>query len=238
MIFVCYGMVKSASTFAFQLANHLAQTHSNQAELNQLLPEHLQARFIPKNLGETLQKLNSYLPNNGEIYVIKTHCFLDDETKKMLSEGKVKAAVSYRDPYDIVVSLKDAGEIERQREEHKQRPYFTEIQSYEDALKKLPPVLKEAKLWLDCEDTMQINFSRIANEPVVIAQEIADYMGVNIDPQKIVKIVESYTSDKSSIFEFNKGIEGRGQKELNLSDTDPIKKTMDEFVSQYLSKVS
>ena len=239
MLFVCYGMVKSASTFTFQLATRIAQTQSDQEEIRRSLPEHLSKRFISNNLTSTLEEISNYLPNQSDIYVVKTHSPLDLGTQEMLSKGKIKATVSYRDPYDIVVSLKDAGEIERQKEVRQQRPYFCDIKSYEDALKKLPNVIQTARTWLDYEDILRVPFSSIANQPVVVGALMAKYMGINLDSQEISKIVEYYTSNKKLIFEFNVGIEGRGNKdlnfkELNLSDKERIKKIMDDFISDYL----
>ncbi len=232
MLYICYGMLKSASTFAFQIAIDIAQTHSDRGSLMQKLPQDLRASFIPENLGLTLQKINEFIPKE-EIYVIKTHCKLDEETEELLSKGLAKAMISYRDPYDIVVSLKDAGDIERRKDPTQQRPYFTKIKDYQDALKRLPYIMADAEPWLKEEKIHRIQFSEIASDPIKVAQEMANYMGVTVDQSKITQIIESYTSNKKSIIEFNVGIKGRGHKEFSLPETDPIKQEMDRFLKLY-----
>ncbi len=231
MLLICYGMPKSASSFAFTLAKDIAQTISNQWKLKQELQEELRNSFISGSLGSTLKKIDCYIPHK-EIYVIKTHDLLDEETKELLLKGKAKAIISYRDPYDIVVSLKDTGEREQRKPQNKQRHYFTQIQSYEDALKKIPNILKNAKSWMDYKDTnlAKISFTEISQTPSVVAQKIADYMEVNVD---VHSIVEPYVSNKESILEFNKGLEGRGYKEFSLPEENLVKKKMDEFLKLY-----
>ena len=232
MLCVCYGMPKSASSFAFTLAKDIAQTKSDQMQLKSLLPEDLQDFFIVSDLGKNLTKISEFIPEE-EIYVVKTHNPLDEATKALLLKGKAKAIISYRDPYDIVVSLKDTGDREKEKPQHKQRPYFTRIQSYEDALKKIPNILRNAKSWLDYEDMnlVKVSFTEIAQTPSAVAQKIADYIGVSVD---IHKIIEPYVSNKESILEFSKGVEGRGHKEFSLEDEDPIRKKMNRFIKLYL----
>ena len=227
-------MPKSASTFAFQLAKDIAESHSNQSKLRQLLPQELQCNFQTE-LDKTIQKIDEVIPDE-EIYVIKTHCSLNEEVKALLVKGHAKAMVSYRNPYDIVVSLKDAGERERSKPVEKQRKYFTQIKTYEDALSKIPGILKIGEFWLKYPNILKIPFSRIAKDPLTAAQEIADYMGVST--ANLSQIVESYVLNKKSIGEFNIGKEGRGHIEFSLSEDNDIKKKMDKFVMLYLEPLN
>jgi hypothetical protein len=231
MLYVCYGMPKSASSFAFTLAKDIAQTKSDQMQLKSLLPEDIQDFFIVSDLGKTLTKISEFIPKE-EVYVVKTHNPLDKETKELLLSGKAKALVSYRDPYDIVVSLKDAGERERRKPKHQQREYFTQITGYQEALEKIPNFLKNARSWLSFQDVdlLQISFSNISNNPQVIAENIAQYMDISID---LLTLINPYISNKELILEFNKGEKGRGHKEFTLPEGDPIKQEMDRFLKLY-----
>lgn len=232
MILICYGMQKSASSFAFQLSKEVANTRYNQWELNQILPEELKPAFVANNLFETITKLIEYI-HDDQIYVIKTHCALSEEVKELIREGSAKATISVRDPYDIVVSLKDTGETERRKELSKQREYFTKIMSYDDALKYLPPILKNVSSWLEYKKSgmLTIPFSRIAEDPIAVTQDIAQLLGVTVDA---AGIVEPYTSSKKPILEFNVGKQGRGRELLNLPECNEIKQSMDQFIKMYL----
>ncbi len=234
VLFICYGMPKSASSFTYKLATSVACINTDQMKLQNLLPDKLKAQFIARHLEKTLQDINNYIPNNEDIYVIKTHCPLDRKVQRMLADGTAKAIVSYRDPYDIVVSLKDAGERERNKELHLQRQYFSQIQSYEDALDKLPYIIETAETWLNYEGILPVSFSKVTNQPLAVVKDIAEYLEIIITHQKAVEIVEFYTSNRSLIPEFNVGIEGRGSKEFSLSNENPVKEMMDKFVVKYL----
>lgn len=231
MLFLCYGMPKSASSFAFTLAKDIAQTKSDQMQLKSTLPEDLRDFFIVSGLGKTLTRISDLIPEE-EIYVLKTHNPLDKETQELLLSGKIKAIVSYRDPYDIVVSLKEAGDRERQKPKNRQREYFTQITGYEEALEKIPNFLNNARSWMEFQETklVKISFSDISKNPLIIAQNIAQHMGLEVDTSKIAN---SYVSNKESILEFNKGVEGRGYQELNIPENNSIKKQMDEFIDLY-----
>ncbi|MDY6937870.1 MAG: sulfotransferase domain-containing protein [Cyanobacteriota bacterium] len=224
-------MPKSASSFAFTLAKDIAQTKSDQMQLKSTLPEDLRDFFIVSGLGKTLTRISDLIPEE-EIYVLKTHNPLDKETQELLLSGKIKAIVSYRDPYDIVVSLKEAGDRERQKPKNRQREYFTQITGYEEALEKIPNFLNNARSWMEFQETklVKISFSDISKNPLIIAQNIAQHMGLEVDTSKIAN---SYVSNKESILEFNKGVEGRGYQELNIPENNSIKKQMDEFIDLY-----
>lgn len=232
MLFISYGMQKSASSFAFQLAKDIADTNNSQWQLNQRLPEELRSVFIPNSFTDNLKKLSEYIEDD-EIYVVKTHCPLNCEVKKMIQEGHMKASVSIRNPYDIVVSLKDTGDRERAKETSQQRQYFTQIKNYADAMKLVPPIVKNARSWLDHKDlgVLIIPFTDISQNPLQVAKNIAELMNVNTD---VAKIVESYTSNKQSILEFNVGQKGRGRKLLDLSEGNESTRDMDEFIKMYL----
>lgn len=232
MLFISYGMQKSASSFAFQLAKDIANTKNSQWQLNQRLPEELRSIFIPNNFADNLKKLGEYIKDD-EIYVVKTHCPLNYKVKEMIKEGHAKASVSIRNPYDIVVSLKDTGDRERAKEAGQQRKYFTEIKNYTDAVKLLPPIMKNASSWLDNKDlgVLVIPFTQISQNPLEVAQDIAKLMNVDTD---VTELVESYTSNKQSILEFNVGQAGRGEKLLDLSEDNEITEDMDEFIKMYL----
>jgi len=230
MLYICYGMPKSASTFAFQLARDFARTVSSQEELKARMPEDLKHPFLG-DMKESLRRVSQCIPQY-EIYVVKTHAPMSDRLKPMLTQGDVKAFATFRNPYDIVVSLKDAGETERHKEKERQREWFTNIKTYEDALQHLPPILNAASDWLQRPDVLKLSFSAIKNQALSVAKQIAAHMGItDLDVDAFVK---KYLSKKELIGEYNVGAEGRGYKEFSLPDHDPVKQQMDQFIRQYM----
>lgn len=224
-------MPKSASTFTFQIAQDIAQTISDQIQLSSTLPEKLQHPYVGEGFDDALRTIIALIPDN-EVYVIKTHLPLTEYTKGLILENQIKATVSYRDPYDITVSLKDAGQKERLREEKVQRKWFAQIKTHEDALKKVSDILKIAETWLNFPDSFKVPFPRITKETINVVRDMATYL--QVPNTNIEVIVERYLSGRKPIGEFNVGVEGRGHQELKLPNDHKTKKEMDSFIELYL----
>ena len=229
MIVICYGMQKSASTFTFQIAQDIAQTISDQIRLSSTLPEKLQHPYVGEGFDDALRTIIALIPDN-EIYIIKTHHPLTEYVKSLLVENQIKAIVSYRDPYDIVVSLKEAGEKERLAGEKIQR--FAQIETYNRALNEVLAIIEIAEPWLKSPATFKVPFPKITKETVNVARDMATYL--QIPNTNVTEIVELYLSGQKPIWEFNVGLEGRGHQELKLSDDNKVKKEMDRFICLYL----
>jgi len=223
-------MQKSASTFAYQLAIDVAQMRSDQTHLQMNLPEDLQPKFTT-SLDVTLSGLLDFIAQD-EIYVIKTHNPVTWDVKELIQAGRVRGLVSYRNPFDIVISLIDAGERERQKNKNEQREYFSQIECQDDALQLMDVIMSHAKTWLDfdSDQILKIPFPKIAQFPTLVVQEIAAFMGVDVDPGKIV---HGYLTHQKPIYEFNVGKENRGERELIFSGDEQLKLEMEQFVRDY-----
>jgi hypothetical protein len=232
MIYICYGIPKSASTFAFTIAYEVACEKTDQAGLWSTFPVEYSNEYL-ENLDVNIDRLLSIVPEN-EILVIKTHQRLTQKLHDWLRAGVCRAQVSIRDPYDIALSLFEAGESERKRPPSQQRRGFTEIHTIEDALGRTRRVLIDAVYWLEFQEKLQypvIDFSQVCKHPYEVARRIADNMGVSADTDQIVT---KYVSDKQTIDEFNKGVEGRGRERIKLNSKDPGKRLFDTFCDRYL----
>lgn len=234
MIIICYGMPKSASTFAFQLARDIANTHTSINTVRQKLPEDLDKLFF-QELYPVLPRLQRSIKSE-ELYVIKTHCFPDAQTLSMIRQGLAKVIISIRDPYDIIVSHKEAGDIERKKALADQRS-FAKLHTYEDIFSIIPKKLLIASSWIEQLDKkLVIKFSDIKNTPQTVAMNIAKFIGV--DKKYVNEVLDKYLVEGKRIVEFNKGIEGRGRKEINVPIPSELKGFMDEFCSLFLTKES
>ena len=231
MIYICYGIPKSASTFAFTLANEIAAARSDQGALRDSLPSDLRGAYH-ENLNEKLPRFLSLIPED-EILVIKTHQRMTYDIRRFIQEGKCKAQISIRDPYDIAMSLHDAGIRERSLPEGEQRRAFTSIESLDDALERLWVLLNDGETWLSVAAELNIpiiDFEQIRNRPYRVARKIGNNIGVNAD---VDAIVYKYVSDKSRIGEFNKGESGRGRQNIKPDESLPIHERISDFWSKY-----
>lgn len=239
MIVICYGMPRSASTFAFQLARDIAQTQSDQEQIRQRLPSKLRNSYRER-LDEDLEELIACVPAH-QIYVVKTHCGFNPTIKAYLETEQAKAIVSYRNPYDVVVSLKEIGEAERSKPVTQQRQSFAQIQSYADALTWMPYTIKVANSWLEWQDErlLLVPFVEVVKDSTAVAEKIAAHLGVT--QINAANIVKPYLANRSAIIEFNVGQSGRGQQIFDLPENQTllaqrpnIQKAMDRFVRRFI----
>ena len=232
MVYICYGIPKSASTFAFMIAYDIACENTDQASLWSTFPREFSSEYL-ENLDVNIARLLEIVPEN-EIVVIKTHQRLTPRIRDWLRSGVCKAQVSIRDPYDIALSLFEAGARERTFPVSRQRRVFADIYTIEDAIGCTCRILNDAVGWLEYHGQLNypvINFTQISSHPYVTAGRIADYMGISTN---VNRIVSKYVNDKSTIEEFNKGIAGRGRARIRLDSLDPGKRLFDAFCERYL----
>lgn len=231
MIYICYGIPKSASTFAFMIAYDIACAKTDQASLWSTFSREFSSEYL-ENLDVNIPRLLEIVPGD-EVIVIKTHQRLTPGIRDWLRSGVCKAQVSIRDPYDIAFSLFEAGARERKLPISSQRRVFADIYTIGDAIGWTCRILKDAVDWLEYHGQLNypvINFTQISNRPDEVAERIAGHMGVRTD---VNQIVAKYVNDKSTIEEFNKGIEGRGRACIRLSGMDPGKRFIDAFCGRY-----
>jgi hypothetical protein len=244
MLYICYGMPKSASSFICQLAIDIAQSHSDQNRLLLGLPSHLQGDFFHNDLEHKLPDFCAAIPEQA-IYVIKTHDPLTEALKAELQAGRARAIASYRNPYDIAVSLKDAGVRERKSPLSQQRPFFVNIRNDKDALIQIPYHLKCARSWLtfaqsqeNAGSVLAFAFEQIVHDTHRVAEAIATHMGITSDISAIdiSAIVTPYQINQQKILEFNVGRSGRGMQELDLAKIPTyLENNINEFVNEFLS---
>jgi hypothetical protein len=262
MIVICYGMPKSASSFTFQLAAALVDCkykvykslpeedslYINKLELGTYnntytsLPERVKSHFFLKSLyidklDQAIYDLVDTLPSD-QVLVIKTHSPLSKPIESVLESGNALAIVNYRNPYDIIVSLKDVGERERLKEKSQQLQGFSRIKSIDDAKALIPKIIKGAKTWLDkkSKSLLYVSYQSVEKTPFNVAWDINEFLQLNLKPNSIDTIVDYFISDKSKIKQYNIGVSGRGA-EISFSESDKeLVEEMDSFVNLYLKK--
>lgn len=208
MIVICYGMPKSASSFTFQLASALVDCKYSKSNVYESLPERAKSHFyntvfIPK-LDKAIYDLVDTVPSD-KVLVIKTHSPLSKPVESALESGNALAIVNYRNPYDIIVSLKDVGEKERLKENSQQRKGFAKIKSINDAKACIPDIIRIAKTWLGkkSESLLYVSYQSLEKTPFNVAQDINEFIQLNLEPNSIYTIVDRFISDKSKIWEYN-----------------------------------
>ena len=162
MLVFSYGIPKSGSTLAFELAKAVARLggHSQRKLPAALLPGGFKVNFAQNLTPEVLRALAALA--EGRLCVVKTHaCPGPDwvaEYRALAVRGLVSAHVNHRDPRDICLSLLDAGRLARVRG---CRP-FSEFVTLEDAVAPVKRQLAQLTVWSGLPHRLDLHYDDCA----------------------------------------------------------------------------
>lgn len=223
MIVISYGMVKSASSFTFQLIQDLVKNHiqSSEAQLHSvggLLP-YINGNFVSDEFeleAVILDITNSENFSDGDWVVIKTHSKCDGKTKKLLTENDIKATANFRDPAEIALSLRDVVIKENKEGINRFNKKYLNISKSINSLKYHE---NNFLSWYSNQNTLPIFYDSLVMGPDDVVKLIADHLGfASVSPKTILKNYE----DRNKIREFNKGVINRAESELSASQISSI----------------
>lgn len=162
MVVFCYGIPKSGSTLAFQIARAVA-----------VLAGHPQWRMDPPlrspghkvNFQQVLDPalLQAVAARAGRrVLLVKTHdrpgAAWIEAYRALARRGEAAAIVNHRDPRDICLSLCDAGRAARAAGE----TAFAEFASLQDAAARVEGYLAELAVWRDLPGLLELRYEHCA----------------------------------------------------------------------------
>lgn len=159
MLVFSYGIPKSGSTLAFELAKGVARLGRHRQPLlaEGLLPGKHKVNFAQELTVEGLRALAAAA--GPRILLVKTHaCPGPDwvaEYQALAARGLVSAHVNHRDPRDICLSLLDAGRLARSRGEGA----FAEFSTLEDAEAGVRRYLDEHAIWAALPRVLKLDYA-------------------------------------------------------------------------------
>ncbi len=145
MIYISYGITKSASTFLYQLTEEVFAVAGR-------TPRKLGPPYRPKGALDNyfdvvdeklIQELTEVV--GGDDLVIKTHGPPRGDIASLISSGAVLANASIRDPREIALSMLDHG---KRAKRWKLAP-FVEFQSLEDTLPSIDNQIGYFNAWAE-----------------------------------------------------------------------------------------
>jgi hypothetical protein len=201
MIYLSYGMLKSASTLTYQVTEEiLRQAGRTPCILGQPLRPALSVTNYFDNIDLPLIRRIEKAAKGGDV-VIKTHQLPAPEVLALVERGQVMASASFRDPREIALSMVDHGERSRRWA----IPEFSECASVFDCCPSIDDQLEVLRVWCSIPRVERIAYNDICfNMPSVIAR-LARQMGVLVD----LGAVEAAFLDKKLVGQFNKGVKDR-----------------------------
>jgi len=226
MLIISYGMPKSASTFTFQLLCDVAKKDSDQKAIRQNLPAHLKDPYLVSL--DLLDELESNIPPHAH-YVVKTHVAFDEQIAKLIKEKRIKAICQYRNVLDVLVSMLDSGKNERRKPPEIQREPFKSIYKANDAIPLVVQFVESTKPWIAAAREYGFpcfSFIQITRNTETSLLRMCDYLGIECD---VSEIIAKYIQNPGLIGEINRGIPGRGARELQIDKDHHIRRLSDEF---------
>lgn len=209
MLVFSYGIPKSGSTLAFELAKAVARLggHRQPVLPEALLPGGHKVNFAQALTVEALRGLAAAA--RSQILLVKTHaCPGPDwvaEYRALAAQGLVSAHVNQRDPRDICLSLLDAGRLARSRGD----AAFAEFVTLADAVAGVRRYLGEQTIWAALPRTLKLDYATCAFRMAEAVEAIKADLGISC-PNWLVRLwVQRFAFTYR-----NKAVPARHEREL------------------------
>lgn len=229
MIVICHGMVKSASSFASQIVLSLLEANSlDKISINEILHENEQTSdsnnlFISDkiDLANFLQRAFSRTDN--KYLVLKSHSDFPFACRELMNSENIKCIATYRNPAEIALSLMDAGK----KDEALGRVRFNSYKSIQDTLETIDWQISCFSNWaLNCPSFLPLYYDHLTTEPVSNSRRIAEFLGFKFEESMVESLLQN---QEASVWEFNKGILGRAEKEMDKENYATLRRRWSEF---------
>lgn len=240
MIYLSYGMPKSASSFCAQIVRELLKRHADANGLRflmvrDLLPENPQgAFFVPSpSFGlDDFLRVALEASSDGVCMPVKLHARITPYAKSLIESGAILASASFRHPGDCILSLMDAYRREAADPQRKNR--FPGGRDFDSALKACQGSGRVFIEWANVKNVELVYFNDIAANPHGVLERLKRQIGCSISDHEWL---DRYLDDKSLIFEFNKGVLDRRLQEFSSRQLGQIEdqcSDMVAFISRYV----
>jgi len=222
-IYICYGITKSASTFAWQLIKRIAISGGLPIAT---LTSKSKGRNSPEDYIDPVSQTNLDLIRSdvGDFpVVIKTHGGVTPAAAGLVAEGKAEVFVSYRDLRDVALSLLDHGA----RSRAKGIKDFAQFHELADTLEDIKAQIQRLEGWVKSCKPLLLSYDEICFDTPSTISRIAERLGVSVD---IEAIFAEFDLNKDLIGQFNKGERRRFEREMD-SETSAL--FIETFVRYY-----
>ncbi len=175
MIYICYGITKSASTFLYQLTEELFSAAGYTVCRIRRPKRGDRENYYDQITAPLIDKIERRA--KGRAVVLKTHGRLDPAVARYIEDGRVKACATYRDPREIAMSMADNGARSR---ELGILP-FSEIVKPEDALPSIDLQIAYLAEWLAVPGVETFSYNEVCFSTCNALRRIRDQIGVTVD---------------------------------------------------------
>ena len=191
MILLSFGVRKSGSTLAFEMAKAVLELagHRQVRLPDELVNPRQRPNFLPHLDDERLARLVDAAHSTQ--LAIKTHEPPNRLTARRLVSslraGELKVHVVFRDPRDTVLSLLD---------EAAAKPEKNKARTVDEAIERLRLQLRKLRRW-GSFPSLKLRYEDFAFDPERGPRLIADDLGVDVDPAEVWRLVNASFTRKN-----------------------------------------
>ena len=209
LLYFSYGMTKTGSTLAFELARSALdlcgfpqdEVQSDVAKAN------LNRSFVNHVTDEQMEALKQEARSRGYPIVLKTHQRPALCVRQAIISGEALAHACYRDPRDMALSMLDHGENARR----KGRKPFSELHTLAQAFANIRSQHDTLTAWLRLPNVLPLYFEDIAFNTVETARRILKQLELKLDPEMLAEVVHTQRFTQK-----NKAVRQRYPNEMDL----------------------
>ena len=223
-LFFSYGLTKSGSTLAFQLAR-TALIRAGHEQPQSDVPGLVVSRKINAIQHVTEEQAAALLTGPTPL-ILKTHTRCDPAVADLFAAGHATGHAVIRDPRDIALSMLDNGRVNRE----KGRPAFSEIHTVDDAIAAISNQMDTLATWLALPGIRRLRYDTLAFDTVAATQTILDHLGLQYDPLDIATHVLEH-----EFIQFNVGRHDRWRTEMDPTDASRIRARFAPFYDLVLA---
>lgn len=223
MIYICYGITKSASTFLYQLTEEVFRAAGRPvARLAPPLVAGVLDNYFNIIDDELLDRIDDH--TGGADIVLKTHGPPRGRVADLVTSGRVLASASIRDPREIALSMVDHGARARR---WRNKP-FSEFVTLSDTLDSLDVQINIFEEWAAIDRVAVISYNEICYDTATVISTIANQLKVEVEANHVLAAFQ----DKRTIGQFSKG------KALRYSEMSAADQAMflDRYASAYAAR--
>ena len=206
-IYFSYGMTKSGSTLAFELARAalIVAGHDQPRLSTAAVMDRKKLNFVSHLDKSNIEALLAETDAIGHMIAIKTHTRPDPGVVRLLQEGRAIAHAVYRDPRDMALSMVDHGRKSRA----KGRPGFSEYYTPQDAMVDLRHQSNSLLAWLSLPGVRPLMYDDVAFNMETTTRRIIADLGLDVPASEVIHI-----ATQERFTQRNKGQRARHENEM------------------------
>ncbi|MGU3494625.1 hypothetical protein ACLBXM_11335 [Xanthobacteraceae bacterium A53D] len=195
MIYICYGVTKSASTYLYQLTEEILCLSGRRVGRIRRRDSRKLENYYDIITGPLLDRVARAA--RGRDVVLKTHGGLAADVAERIAAGQVLASASIRDPREMALSMADNGARAR---ELGILP-FAEVHGPADAMGSIDMQLRFFEQWSALPQVELFTYNEICFDSAAAIARVARQLGVTADAERVLAPFRS----GSMIGQFNVG---------------------------------